>query len=353
MAGQPCETSVAQQEDNGFWPLHMLRERAATVAAFVVVVVSCVVLVVREDKNRERFYFLVYPAAQLILNLVFNEPVRSLCLVAEEIQHKETRYEGNWKHVFNSFFAFGYSRSYVLLVTVCFTSILIGYYEPFPGAGNAILAVLNVSLIRQFFLETSKKNERENENVARGLAWAYYFGYLKLVLPYLEHKIAESKEFRLKITSTKLFILLPKTCYTYDDITDTDFRVKWAGYLPTYKIIRSGIKARSYRHLVHRIEMPRPDGMIDEYHFVLEYATPLMTLYDMSVEADSPLSRQERDHQVHRLFFSADIEDITRWREDMNFMFSWQKQYRFCHENIQFISLSQRVMFFLLYGDQM
>ena len=63
-------------------------------------------------------------------------------------------------------------------------------------------------------------------------------------------------------------------------------------------------------------------------------------------------------------YFSGctDIEDITRWREDMNFMFSWQEQYltserservRYCscHENIKFISSSQRVMFFLLYGE--
>ena len=59
----------------------------------------------------------------------------------------------------------------------------------------------------------------------------------------------------------------------------------------------------------------------------------------------------------------SDIEDITRWREDMNFMFEWQTQYltserservRYCvcHENIKFISSSQRVMFFLLYGDK-
>ena len=45
------------------------------------------------------------------------------------------------------------------------------------------------------------------------------------------------------------------------------------------------------------------------------------------------------------------IEDITRWREDMNFMFEWQEQYltserservRYCscHENIKFISSS-------------
>ena len=47
----------------------------------------------------------------------------------------------------------------------------------------------------------------------------------------------------------------------------------------------------------------------------------------------------------------------------MNFMFSWQTQYltsersslvRYCvcHENIKFIPSSQRVMFFLLYGDK-
>ena len=46
----------------------------------------------------------------------------------------------------------------------------------------------------------------------------------------------------------------------------------------------------------------------------------------------------------------------------MNFMFEWHEQYltrslrslvRYCscHENIKFISSSQRVMFFLLYGD--
>ena len=51
------------------------------------------------------------------------------------------------------------------------------------------------------------------------------------------------------------------------------------------------------------------------------------------------------------------IEDITRWREDMNFMFEWQEQYltserservRYCscHENLKSISSSHLVMFF-------
>ena len=55
------------------------------------------------------------------------------------------------------------------------------------------------------------------------------------------------------------------------------------------------------------------------------------------------------------------MEDITRWREDMNFMFEWQGQYltseqservRYCscQKNIKFISSSQGVMFFLVHG---
>ena len=69
-------------------------------------------------------------------------------------------------------------------------------------------------------------------------------------------------------------------------------------------------------------------------------------------------------YYLNNAFKLRDIEDITRWREDMNFMFEWQKRYltserskrvrcRFCHENIKLISLSQHVKYFLLYGDQM
>ena len=39
-------------------------------------------------------------------------------------------------------------------------------------------------------------------------------------------------------------------------------------------------------------------------------------------------------------------KNITRWLEDMNFMFSWQEQYltRSCHSNIKFISSRHRVI---------
>ena len=46
------------------------------------------------------------------------------------------------------------------------------------------------------------------------------------------------------------------------------------------------------------------------------------------------------------------IQDITRWREDMNFYFRVAKQFCFCHKKIKFISSSCRVMFFLLYRQK-
>ncbi|KAJ7375189.1 hypothetical protein OS493_001932 [Desmophyllum pertusum] len=258
MADQPRENAVAQQENNGFGPLSKPRGRAATIASVVVAVISGVVLLfaVRKKESREGILFLFFAVALLTISLVLGELVRRMCLITEEFQHQQTRYQGEWKNLL----------------------FLVGLRE--------LSAV-----------ETSEINERKNKNVADGLAWSFYFGYLKFVLPELENQIGLSDQFRFKITEKKLFILLPKTCYTYDDIVDADSRVKFAGHLPEFKKSRGGIKERSYKHAVHRVEMPRPDGKIDEYHFVLEYATPLMSLYDMSKYAG--LTAQERNHQVN------------------------------------------------------
>ena len=133
--------------------------------------------------------------------------------------------------------------------------------------------------------------EKENKNVADGLAWSYYSGYLRLVLPELKVQIGKSELFRYEIRREKLFISLPKTCFTFADIVEADTRVKWVGNLPELKMNRGGIKGRVYKHSVHKIEMPRHDGTVEGYHFILEHATLLMSLY-MSEHADAPLNRE-------------------------------------------------------------
>ena len=304
-----------QQENNGFGPLSKPRGKASLLAAFFVVA-FCVAVHLKiahstgNQQGRDEFVFLLFISALLILSLAVGEVVRRACLGIEEIQHKQTRYEGSWTKVFNTTFAFKYGRAILVVGAVSFLIVSFSLYREcntFCRAEYAIFFSLNCFLAPQLLflvglrelssVEVSEINERENKNVADGLAWSYYFGYLKLVLPHLEGQIGKS-DYKYKITKKKLFILLPKNCYTYDKIVDADRRITVAGNLDPYEINRGGILKRSYKHTVHRIEMPRPDGEVDEYHVVLEYATPLMSMYDMSEHAECGLSREERDEQV-------------------------------------------------------
>ncbi|CAH3175090.1 unnamed protein product [Porites evermanni] len=145
-------------------------------------------------------------------------------------------------------------------------------------------------------VEVSMINERDNNTIGGCLAWSYYFDYLKLVLPHLNEGILQSV-YRYKIEKRKLFILLPR------NTINMLFSLTVAGNLESYEINRGGILKKPYKHTVHRIEMPRPDGEIDVYYLVLEYAFPLMSLFEMSQHVECGLSRRDRDEQMVMFFY--------------------------------------------------
>ena len=302
---------LAQQENNGFGPLFKRRGKTATVSSVIMVVISGATLFLAVKDKEKEFHFLMFTAALLTLSFVFGELLRRLSLLFEEIKHKHTRYQGKWKGIFKTTYTFDYGKC--ILVAAIASALILCYqlyeqYEVFSRPDFAILFFLNCFVVPQLLflvglrqlspVETSDLNEKENKNVADGLAWSYYFGYLRLMLPKLRDQIAKSEQFRYEIKRKKLFILLPRTCFIHADIVDADSRVKWVGNLPEIRRSRGGIKDRAYKHAVHEIENTRPDGTVEKYYFVLEYATPLMALYDMSEHADAPLNREERDHQV-------------------------------------------------------
>ena len=308
----PRGDDLARQENNGFGPLFKRRGKTATVSSVIMVVISGATLFFAVKDKEKEFHFLMFTAALLTLSFVFGELLRRLSLLFEEIKHKHTRYQGKWKGIFKTTYTFDYGKC--ILVATIASALILCYqlyeqYEVFSRPDFAILFFLNCFVVPQLLflvglrqlspVETAHLNEKENKNVADGLAWSYYFGYLKLVLPKLKEQISKSKpELRYAIKEEKLLILLPKTCYTCANIVDADDRVKWVDNLTELSIDRGGIKNRIYKHAVYKIEMPRPDGTVGEYHFILEYATPLMTLYDMSRQGDAPFNREERDQQV-------------------------------------------------------
>ena len=299
-----------KQRNNGFHPFFKKRGNAAHLAAFFVVAFSGVILFNVACAAEEQLCSHIFGVALLTLSLELSEVVRRLFLVIEEIQHKQTRYEGSWKRVLYSSFDFRNGGTIVVVGTVSFLVVSVALYldcDTFCRAEYAIFFFVNCFVAPQLLflvglrdlsrVEVSQIMENEDKTVAAGLAWSYYFGYLKLVLPHLEEQI-EKSDYKYQIVEKRLFILLPKNCYTYCSISDVDPRIKYAGNLYSYSFNRRGILQRSYEHPVHRIEMPCPGGEVAEYHVVVEYATPLMSLYNMSENPECGMSREERDEQV-------------------------------------------------------
>ena len=304
-----------QQQNNGFGPISKPRGRTSVITASLMIVLASAVhfTIAYSSENKEGrvgFHFLLFSFALLILSFVLGELVRRLCLVSEEIRHKETRYKGSWKKVFTSTFSFRHGRT-VLVVVIA--SLLFVFYFLYEHCNTccrseyAILFSLNcfISPLLSFLIgfreissvELSQINENNNKNVADGLAWGYYFGYLKMVLPILAERIGQT-DYKYLIPIHKLFILIPKTCYIYDSIEKADHRMKFVDNLTLTVSSRGGVSKLPYKTSVHRIEMLRPDGTNDPEppHVAVEYAVPLRSLYAMSEEG--VVGGQERDEQV-------------------------------------------------------
>ncbi|XP_077166845.1 stimulator of interferon genes protein isoform X2 [Paroedura picta] len=156
--------------------------------------------------------------------------------------------------------------------------------------------------------EISEISERNNLNVAHGLAWSYYIGYLKIILPRLKDSISifnETNNFLLKCKKTrKLHILIPLNCHVPDNLLTADSRIQFINNLPEVAVDRAGIKRRSYKNSVY--------GVLDEnqkMHFcVVEYATPLQSLNIMSQDENAALSSQARLEQAK--LFCRTLEEI-------------------------------------------
>ncbi|XP_028669296.1 stimulator of interferon genes protein isoform X2 [Erpetoichthys calabaricus] len=158
-------------------------------------------------------------------------------------------------------------------------------------------------------VEISQICEMNKKNVAHGLAWSFYIGYLKKVLPRLENLIeayhAEKDNSILRYKDTwKVHILIPLDCHIPDEISKEDANIHFFDNLPDTQLNVAGVMKRSYKHSVYEIfdESKRP-------HFcIVEYATPLVSLYEMSRDSQAAFSSQDRLEQT-KLFYRT-LKDI-------------------------------------------
>ncbi|NXD15259.1 STING protein, partial [Nothocercus nigrocapillus] len=157
--------------------------------------------------------------------------------------------------------------------------------------------------------EISEMSERSKQNVAHGLAWSYYVGYLKIVLPRLKESMEKFSRANPNVLAHretwKLHILVPLSCDICDDLEKADSNIQYLMDLPETTLTRAGTKRRVYKHSLYVIR----DG--DKLRTcAVEFATPLHSLYAMSQDEAAAFSREDRVEQA-KLFYRT-LEEILQ-----------------------------------------
>ncbi|XP_009949807.1 PREDICTED: stimulator of interferon genes protein, partial [Leptosomus discolor] len=177
---------------------------------------------------------------------------------------------------------------------------------------SSLCQLLNLALglHKPSAVEMSEMSERSKQNVAHGLAWSYYIGYLKIVLPWLKKSMEEFSRANPNVLpcreTWKLHILVPLSCDVYDDLEKADSNIQYLTDLTETTLTRAGTKKRVYKHSLYAIR----DEDNKLWHCAVEYATPLQSLYAMSQDECAAFSREDRLEQA-KLFYRT-LEEILK-----------------------------------------
>ncbi|XP_058533785.1 stimulator of interferon genes protein isoform X1 [Ochotona princeps] len=285
------------------------RGHGAQKAALVLLVVCLMALWGLGEPPEHTLRCLVLHLASLQLGLL----LKAACSLVEELCHIHSRYQSSYWKAIRSCLGCPIRHGALLLLSGYFYYSLRNLVDlPFSW----MLALLGLSQALNILLglqgltpaEVSTICEKKNLNVAHGLAWSYYIGYLRLILPGLQARIQAYNQLHNNtlsgMGSRRLYILFPLDCGVPDDLNMADPNIRFLHMLPQQNTDRAGIKGRVYSNSVYEIlENGHRAGAC-----VLEYATPLQTLFAMSQDGRAGFSREDRLEQAK--LFCRTLEDI-------------------------------------------
>ncbi|KAK9517714.1 hypothetical protein VZT92_023060 [Zoarces viviparus] len=254
--------------------------------------------------------------AMAILILTLGPLLHGLCLLAEEmLHHSNTRYRGR-RLLSHLLPACGFGGKTLLAAGLAGLLLYLAGH-PLPHKGQCWKLLILTSVLYTLFkslgvlgpseVEVSDICEVRKMNVAHGLAWSFYLGYLRLVLPRLEDSIKAFCETRKALCgrgSRKLLILVPLNANISHKLEEEDNNIRFYGNLPNNEIDRAGVQGRVYKHSVYSVL----DEHGEAHQCVVEYATPLLTLHSMSQESSAGFGEPERRQQV--LLFYRTLQEI-------------------------------------------
>ncbi|XP_027712393.1 stimulator of interferon genes protein [Vombatus ursinus] len=285
------------------------RGQGAQKAACVLLSLCLVIVYLHGEPAAYTLQWLLFSFTSLQVGLL----LKGACCLGEELSHIQSRYQGSYWQAIQACTVYPLQRGALLLLSgyfcVTFSS------KPSPSL-TWVFALLGLSQALSFILgfqslspaEISGVCERKHLNVAHGLAWSYYIGYLKLILPGLQARIQVYNQFNKDVLRSpeghRLHILIPLDCRVPDDLSQADPNIRFLQELPQHRVDRAGIKGRIYSNSIYKIWENGKQAEV----CVLEFATPLQTLFAMSQDGRAGFSREDRLEQAK--LFCRTLEDI-------------------------------------------
>ena len=222
-----------------------------------------------------------------LFGVVLGTLVDRLSLVNEERYHLKQRYDGSKRKMIKACFSgILWGPVIALLGSTAVIVIILIFATNRPwfemnylviifsgiGVGPLIMHLLNLNTQSEVHISTIL--EEKAIDIANGLAWSYYFNYLKQALP--KFKETRDNEFpapyqNIKLASNKLLLLLPLDCHTVDDLSELDTDIK--------KVLDTGNDHDPYRFPVYCLT----NSQNEKYDYAIKFISePLETLKQMS-----------------------------------------------------------------------
>eukprot|EP00075_Anas_platyrhynchos_P034669 XP_027323922.1 stimulator of interferon genes protein isoform X2 [Anas platyrhynchos] len=185
--------------------------------------------------------------------------LKGCCCLAEEIFHLQSRYRGSFWRALSACFPPRWHLALLLVGGSAYLDLQQGERLSPHLALTCLchLLALALGLQKPSAVEISEMTERSQQNVAHGLAWSYYVGYLKIVLPRIKECMEEISRANLNVWACretwKLHILIPLSCNVWDDLEKADSNIQYLTDLTETTLTRGGIKKRVYKHSLYAI----------------------------------------------------------------------------------------------------
>ena len=263
----------------------------------------------------------LFTTALGLFGVVLGTLVDRLSLVNEERHHRNQRYGGSWKKMIKACFSgikWGPVIALLGLTAVIVVILIIKTNKPWfelsylvyifsgIGVGPLIMHLLNLNSQSEVHISTVL----EEKGIYIGLAWSYYFNYLKQALPIFGE--ATSRKFRhpyenIKLTSNKLLLLIPHDGYMKENFNELDRKVE--------KLFDTGNDQDPFRFPVYRLTVRENE----EYYCAIQYIKePLKTLREMSkLEEIEAIKRKTYEEDVRLL--CRTLSEILRKPPDEEF----------------------------------